>query len=43
MLHGYTLYEEMLDIPLVLWGPGRLARGAVDEPTDTLDLHATLL
>ena len=25
VLHGYTLYEEMLRIPLVLWGPGRLA------------------
>lgn len=43
VLHGYTLYEELLDIPLVLWWPGRLAPRAVDEPSDTLDLHATLL
>lgn len=43
VLHGYTLYEEMLRIPLVLWSPGRLAPAAVKRPTDTLDLHATLL
>ena len=43
VLHGYTLYEEMLRIPLVLWAPGRLRGGAVTARTDTLDLHATLL
>lgn len=43
VLHGYTLYEEMMDIPLVLWSPGRLRPAVVEEPTDTLDLHATLL
>lgn len=43
VLHGYTLYEEMLRIPLVLWSPGRIAPAVVDTPTDTLDLHATLL
>jgi arylsulfatase A-like enzyme len=43
VLHGYTLYEEMLNIPLVLWWPGHLAPRTVDEPTDTLDLRATLL
>jgi arylsulfatase A-like enzyme len=43
VLHGYTLYEEMLRIPLVLWSPGRLVPAAVQRPTDTLDLHATLL
>jgi len=43
VLHGYTLYEELLDIPLVLWWPGRLRPGAVEEPTDTLDLYATLM
>ncbi len=26
VLHGYTLYEELLDIPLVFWWPGRLRR-----------------
>jgi len=43
VLHSYTLYEEMVGIPLVLWSPGRLEPGAVTVPTDTLDLHATLL
>lgn len=43
VLHGYTLYEEMMGIPLILWSPGRLQPAAVEEPTDTLDLHATLL
>lgn len=43
VLHGYTLHEEMLRIPLVLWAPGRLRPAAVEERTDTLDLHATLL
>ncbi|HEX9942968.1 MAG TPA: sulfatase [Thermoanaerobaculia bacterium] len=43
VLHGYTLYEELLDIPLVLWWPGRLRPQVVEEPTDTLDLHATLV
>ena len=43
VLHGYTLYEEMLRIPLVLWAPGRLRPGRVQAATDTLDLHATLL
>ncbi len=43
VLHGYTLYEEMLRIPLVLWAPGRLRPTVVEAPTDTLDLRATLL
>ena len=43
VLHGYTLYEEMLRIPLVLWAPGRLRQGKVTALTDTLDLHASLL
>ncbi len=43
LLHGYTLYEEMLRIPLVLWSPGRVPQGRVTHPTDTLDLFATVL
>lgn len=43
VLHGFTLYEEMLRIPLVLWSPGRLTRGASEDLSDSLDLHATLL
>lgn len=43
VLHGYTLYDEMLHIPLVIrWlgvvEPGTVIRGL----TDTVDLHATL-
>lgn len=43
VLHGYTLYEEMLRIPLALWWPGHLRPITVEEPTDTRDLHATLV
>lgn len=43
VLHGFTLYEEMIRIPLVLWAPGRLRPGAVEAATDSLDLHATLI
>jgi arylsulfatase A-like enzyme len=43
VLHGFTVYEEMLRIPLVLWAPGRLRTGEVSARTDTLDVHATLL
>jgi arylsulfatase A-like enzyme len=42
VLHGFTLYKEMLRIPLVLWAPGRLpAREGKARPSP-LDLHATL-
>ncbi|HEY7215000.1 MAG TPA: sulfatase-like hydrolase/transferase, partial [Thermoanaerobaculia bacterium] len=43
VLHGYTLYEEMLRIPLILWAPGRLRPAVVESPTDTLDFRAALL
>ncbi|HEX4966845.1 MAG TPA: sulfatase [Thermoanaerobaculia bacterium] len=43
VLHGYTLYEEMMRIPLILWAPERLRPAAVATPTNTLDLHVTLL
>jgi arylsulfatase A-like enzyme len=43
VLHGFTLYEEMLRIPAVLWGPGRVAPESVEDPTDTLDLRRALL
>lgn len=42
VLHGYTVYEEMLHIPLLLWSPGRVAARLVAEPTDTVDLHRAL-
>ncbi len=43
ILHGFTLYEEQLRIPLVLWSPGRLRPASVDARTDTLDLHTSLI
>jgi arylsulfatase A-like enzyme len=42
VLHGYTLYEEQLRVPLVIWGPGRVPPGETGRVTDTYDLHATL-
>ncbi len=42
VLHGYTLYEEMLRIPLALSWPGRLSPARIEDSTDTRDLHATL-
>ncbi|HET9228650.1 MAG TPA: sulfatase, partial [Thermoanaerobaculia bacterium] len=43
VLHGFTLFEEQLRIPLVLWAPGRIRPAAIRQRTDSLDLHATLL
>ncbi len=42
VLHGYTLYDEQLHIPLIFWWPGVLEPRRVELPTDELDLHATL-
>jgi arylsulfatase A-like enzyme len=42
VLHGYTLYEDQLHVPLIFWWPGRLAPAQVDSGSDHLDLHATL-
>ena len=42
VLHGYTLYREQLEIPLVLWWPGRLAPHTVTLGTDNLDVHESL-
>ncbi len=43
VLHGYTLFEEMLRIPLILWAPSRIQPATVAVPTNTTDLYATLL
>ena len=43
VLHGYTLYEELLHVPLVVRWPGTVRPRSEDRPTDALDLHATLL
>ena len=42
VLHGYTLYDEQLRIPLIFWWPGRIGPARSALPTDNLDLHETL-
>jgi arylsulfatase A-like enzyme len=42
VLHGATLYEEQLHVPLVLWWPGEVPVARLALPTDTLDVRATL-
>jgi len=42
VLHGYTLYQEQLDIPLIFWWPGRLQPQRIDGATDNVDLHESL-
>ncbi|MBM3986284.1 MAG: sulfatase, partial [Planctomycetes bacterium] len=41
--HGYSLYEELLHVPLVLAGPGLPARVRDPRPVSTAALAATLL
>jgi arylsulfatase A-like enzyme len=43
VLHGYTLFEEMLHIPLILWAPGRIQPASIAASTNTMDVYATLL
>jgi arylsulfatase A-like enzyme len=40
--HGHTLYEELLHVPLIVWGPG-IAPGRIDEPVSLVDLAPTIL
>jgi arylsulfatase A-like enzyme len=42
VLHGHTLYDELLHVPLVWWWPSKIGPSRVDFPTNTLDVHATL-
>jgi arylsulfatase A-like enzyme len=42
VLHGYTLYEEQLRVPLLVAAPG-LAPGAVKSVTRNIDVFPTLL
>ena len=42
--HGRTVYGEMTNIPMILWGPGRVPAGAViTETVQSIDLMPTLL
>ncbi|HVD76201.1 MAG TPA: sulfatase [Vicinamibacteria bacterium] len=44
MWHGQSVYGEMIRVPLILWGPGRVAKGVnVDEPVELIDVMPTLL
>ena len=43
VLHGYTLYDEMLRIPLIIRWPTRITPKRIANLTNTLDLHATLV
>ena len=42
VLHGYSLYDEQLHIPMVVWWPGTVPSKTIDEPTVNIDLHASL-
>lgn len=41
--HRYSLYEELLRIPLVLHAPGRIQSGRSSAPATNMDLFRTLL
>jgi arylsulfatase A-like enzyme len=43
VLHGHTLYDELVRIPLVIHWPGSVRPHTISAPTTTLDVHATLL
>jgi len=41
-MHGHTLYDELLEVPLVWYEPGREQRGrTVDEPVGLIDIVPT--
>lgn len=42
LLHGYTLYDEQIRIPLVLSWPRTIAPRRIRQPTSTLHLHQAL-
>ena len=42
--HGQTVYGELSNVPLILWGPGTVPSGIVVEPTtQMIDVMPTLL
>jgi arylsulfatase A-like enzyme len=42
VLHGHTLYDELLRVPLIFHWRSRLAPSVVDVASDTVDLHETI-
>lgn len=43
VLHGYTLYDEQLRIPLVIYWPGTIRPQRIMRNTSTAELHEALL
>jgi arylsulfatase A-like enzyme len=41
--HGGGLYPEELNVPLIIWAPGRIAPGRVNALVGTIDLAPTML
>lgn len=41
--HAWTLYDEVLRIPLIIWAPGLIAPGTVSEKVSSYDIAPTLL
>ncbi|MFO7976598.1 MAG: sulfatase [Candidatus Hydrogenedentota bacterium] len=40
--HGWTLYEEVVHVPLIFWAPGKVPKGFVHEPVSIVDFYPTL-
>ncbi|HLQ22607.1 MAG TPA: sulfatase, partial [Gemmatimonadales bacterium] len=44
MWHGQSIYGELIRVPLILWGPGQVAKGVkIEEPVELVDVMPTLL
>ncbi len=44
MWHGQSVYGELIRVPLILWGPGRIPKGSrIEEPVELIDVMPTLL
>jgi len=43
VLHGRTLYDELIRVPLIFWGPGIPAGTTVREQVELIDIMPTLL
>ncbi len=40
--HGWTLYEEVLRVPLIFWAPGKAPKARVATPVSIVDYYPTL-
>lgn len=41
--HGHSLYEELIRVPIIVWGPKRVARARIRTPVSLIDVAPTLL